>query len=236
MNYLKHYIKLIRIAEKRHKPEEYCESHHVFPVSIFGKNDRVVWLTAREHVIAHLMLFLGCRRRYGPKHYRTYKMAFAAQQMGWKVGQRNYTKNIGIAREFARIANTGENNPSKRPEVRKKISKAKAGITRDDLKGKSYFGADEDTIRAGIEKMRAKKTGMKINYPKDRVSPPCSDEKKAKIQESRLKTKEKYITMSNEEFVEWISQQSLYGPSGRRNPNVTRAITWRGEEVSTYYG
>ena len=37
-----------------------------------------------------------------------------------------------------------------------KISKAKLGVPRNDMIGKSYFGADEDTVRLGIEKMRIK--------------------------------------------------------------------------------
>ena len=33
--------------------EEYCERHHVFPKSVFGKNNRLVLLTAKEHYVAH---------------------------------------------------------------------------------------------------------------------------------------------------------------------------------------
>jgi hypothetical protein len=52
MNYLKQYIKLIRKAQ--HTPHDgYCEKHHVFPKSVFGSNNFVVILSAREHYIPH---------------------------------------------------------------------------------------------------------------------------------------------------------------------------------------
>lgn len=103
------------------------------------------------------------------------------------------------------------------------------------MRGKRYFGASEERVRRGIEKMRQKKTGMKINYPSNRNSPPCSETKKLKIAEARLKTKEKYTIMTDEEFREWIAGQTLIAKDGRKNPNVTRAIVWRGEEISKYY-
>ena len=55
MNYLKTYCNLIRKTEQRgytkKKAKEqglYVEGHHTFPMSIFGKNKRIVYLTARE--------------------------------------------------------------------------------------------------------------------------------------------------------------------------------------------
>lgn len=77
MNYLKTYCKLIRKAENRTLPEGYTENHHVFPKSIFGNNDRVVALTAREHYVAHALLEKICIQRYGVHHYKTHKMTHA---------------------------------------------------------------------------------------------------------------------------------------------------------------
>ena len=74
MNYLKHYCNLIRKAENRVLPEGYTEKHHIFPISIFGKNNRIVRLTAREHYIAHALLEKVCIRRYGESHWKTKKM------------------------------------------------------------------------------------------------------------------------------------------------------------------
>jgi hypothetical protein len=77
MNYLKIYCNLIRKAENRTSPEGYTEKHHTFPKSIFGKNDRLVVLTAREHYIAHALLEKAFIKRYGLKHWKTIKMTYA---------------------------------------------------------------------------------------------------------------------------------------------------------------
>ena len=77
MNYLKIYCNLIRKAEKRTPPEGYTEKHHTFPKSIFGKNNRIVVLTAREHYIAHALLEKICIQRYGIHHQKTKKMITA---------------------------------------------------------------------------------------------------------------------------------------------------------------
>jgi len=77
MNYLKHYCNLIRKAENRVPPESYVEKHHTFPKSIFGKNNRVVVLTGREHYIAHALLEKIYIKRYGLKHWKTQKMIIA---------------------------------------------------------------------------------------------------------------------------------------------------------------
>jgi hypothetical protein len=88
MNYLKQYCNLIRKAEKRTPPDEYTEKHHTFPVSIYGKNKRIVVLSGREHYIAHALLEKICIKRYGLGHWKTYKMSSAHALM--KDGKRYY--------------------------------------------------------------------------------------------------------------------------------------------------
>lgn len=68
MNYQKHYDALctLRQAMRRKKGEgEYYESHHIIPKSMGGSNDsdNLVLLTAREHYIAHWMLYRIHRSR-----------------------------------------------------------------------------------------------------------------------------------------------------------------------------
>ena len=77
MNYLKVYCNLIRKVENRTLPEGYIEKHHIFPKSIFGKNDMIVVLTGREHYIANILLQKICEKRYGLKHKNTQKMLCA---------------------------------------------------------------------------------------------------------------------------------------------------------------
>lgn len=59
----------------------YVERHHIFIKAIFGENDRVVYLTAREHFVAHLLLWKACRKRYGITHWKTAKTGKALHCM-----------------------------------------------------------------------------------------------------------------------------------------------------------
>lgn len=94
MNYIKHYIKLIRKAQST-IPIGYCENHHVFPVSIFGKNDFIVKLTARQHYIAHALLEKIYIKRYGLSNTKTHKMihAFFMMNNAQGKGQERYTNS-----------------------------------------------------------------------------------------------------------------------------------------------
>lgn len=77
MNYLKAYCNLIRKAEHRVLPEGYTEKHHIFPKSIYGNNNKIVVLTAREHYIAHALLEKALIKRYGIDDNKTKKMITA---------------------------------------------------------------------------------------------------------------------------------------------------------------
>ena len=221
MNYLKSYCKLIRNAEsrnwKRKCIEFYIEEHHVFPVSIYGKNNRTVLLTPKEHFLAHWLLYKICLKRYGIRNNKTMGSAFAMMCVTNDLQERKYT-----SRQYETVRNC--------------LSNIRTGKSRNDMKGKKYFGASEDSIKNGIEKMRQKKIGMKIEYPKNRKSAPCSIEKSKKISETRKSTKLKFISMNEEEFSVWISNQNLYRKDGARNSNVTRVLMWRNLSLENYYG
>ena len=77
MNYLRVYCNLIRKAENRTPPDGYIEKHHIFPVSIFGNNKRIVVLTSREHYIAHALLEKIYIKRCGTNDKKTIKMTYA---------------------------------------------------------------------------------------------------------------------------------------------------------------
>jgi hypothetical protein len=124
VNYLKHYVKLIRKAEQRGWTKKsapcYVEKHHPFIQAVFGENNRVVYLTAREHVVAHLLLFKAYLKRYGRHHWKTWKVAGAATAMQI-IGERHWGRTpvscstLGLAREVdaenKRIAYTGTTLP-----------------------------------------------------------------------------------------------------------------------------
>ena len=121
MNYLKTYCNLIRKAEQRgytkKKAKEqglYVEGHHTFPVSVFGKNKRIVYLTAREHYIAHSLLEKICIKRYGLNHWKTLKMIKAHISMIGSNNKMERYKNSFLY-EKCRIRfskqNSGSGNP-----------------------------------------------------------------------------------------------------------------------------
>ena len=136
MNYLKHYCNLIRKAENRVPPEGYTEKHHTFPVSIFGKNKRIVVLTAREHYIAHALLEKICIKKYGLEHYKTQKMTYAHLSMNsgenryynsylYENAKNRHSKNLKNKwNENGRREKLSKNNPSHRPEVKEKQKKS----------------------------------------------------------------------------------------------------------------
>ena len=130
MNYLKVYCNLIRKAENRTPPEGYTEKHHVFPISIYGKNKRIVILTGREHYIAHFLLYKVCVKRYGKLHYKTKKMQLAFWLMcnhsSYEI--RLHSKIYQKIREDISKQFSGNNNPAKLLENREKISKGVASL------------------------------------------------------------------------------------------------------------
>jgi hypothetical protein len=156
MNYLKIYCNLIRKAEKRTLPEGYTEKHHTFPKSIFGNNNRIVVLTAREHYIAHALLVKVYKNRYGISHKNTHKMLYAYNLM-YNSGKcntsglyeyykkyfceyhPNKTKEFREKKRIEMLA-LGENNPAKTDKFRKEQSKMMCGdknpMKREDVRKK----------------------------------------------------------------------------------------------------
>jgi hypothetical protein len=67
MDYIKHYNLLMEKAKNRSKPKEYCELHHIIPTHKGGSDckDNLVYLTGREHFLAHFML----GKAYGGKDW-----------------------------------------------------------------------------------------------------------------------------------------------------------------------
>lgn len=118
MNYIKLYVKLIRKTQSREEPMIY-EKHHVFPKSIYGKNNYIAKLTPREHYIAHALLYRGFKQRYGDHNPKTQKMFFAFWAMHCKGPRHNRTyinsrlyETLKIEfRERMRVCNSGSNNP-----------------------------------------------------------------------------------------------------------------------------
>ena len=165
MNYLRTYCNLIRNAENRNTPKVYTEKHHIFPISIYGKNNRVVKLTGREHYIAHVLLEKICTKRYGVDHWKTHKMTYAHCMMkrsGYynsylyesaKIRRNNFLIGRYVSpetRQKLSDANKGKIIPL---EVRKKISEA--------IKGEKNYNFGKNLSKETREKISETR---KLNY------------------------------------------------------------------------
>ena len=127
MNYFVQYLKLMKKAATRgwvkKTAPEYIEMHHVVPNS-WVKNKWTVGLTAKEHFTAHRWL----HKAFPDDN----KMAHAYWQMCMrsKSGHLPF-KSISKQYEEGKMAHSkassGDNNPSKRPEVRAKMSESNKG-------------------------------------------------------------------------------------------------------------
>lgn len=111
MNYQKIYNQLIekRQNQQLSKKDCYVEKHHIIPRSMGGNNDKknLVNLTAKEHFIAHFLLY---------KIYKNREMAFAFFSMTRgknNKGMKTYfnSNSYAIAREIFIKNNQGKNNP-----------------------------------------------------------------------------------------------------------------------------
>lgn len=214
MNYGKIYIKLCRRGIQRFggtsKRVAGFERHHVFPQALY-KSNLIAHLTAREHYIAHILLYKAFKCRYGEIHYKTIKMAHAAWNMMRKDNfqSRTFTSkqyeilmnikrnndsikiktdinhpfrlNWGLQKEahprFGKVVTTetrrligaankgklaGDKNPSKREDVRNKISKAK--------KGKKLYASRDKNPKTRINDENRQKILEMWNIEKHQIS------------------------------------------------------------------
>ena len=102
------YAKLIACAQTAAREDVYTEEHHIVPRSEGGTDalENLVALTAREHFLAHWLLF---RIYKTPASARAFKLMTNDQQ---RRRGRDYAK----AREVMAAAMRGENNVAKRAE------------------------------------------------------------------------------------------------------------------------
>lgn len=108
--YTKWYFKIIEYAKHRdYTLLTYSEQHHIIPKSLGGTNDNsnIVRLSAKEHLIVHLLLVKMCVL---PIHVG--KMAFALMNFFRpnKNHQRLYSKNFEAMRKLSAKNQLGEKN------------------------------------------------------------------------------------------------------------------------------
>lgn len=122
------YDALIAKAKARSAANAYVEKHHIVPRSMGGSDtaDNLVCLTAREHFLAHWLLY---------RIYKTPAMARAFKLMVNNQARRR-SRDYAAAREIMAQDMRGDRNVAKRPDVRKKLKEncysAFAGQTRPE--------------------------------------------------------------------------------------------------------
>lgn len=107
MNYLSVYNMLVEKRKRVPVVDGYSENHHIIPKCCGGDNspENLVRLTAREHFIAHHLLY---------KHYRTPELAYAWYGMlrCSSNQKRNYTsrQHEAAKKAFKAVDQSGVNN------------------------------------------------------------------------------------------------------------------------------
>jgi len=140
--YKKIYYRIIERAKLREHKTGYFERHHIIPKSIGGerKEKNLVYLTAKEHYICHVLLMKMVKKKKDKK-----SMAFALFRFGQcnKLNNRKMTaKSFQKYRELYAKNCSGKNNPfygKKHSEKTKVIIKQK-NIEWCKLHGNSFLG------------------------------------------------------------------------------------------------
>lgn len=190
MDYKKIYDDLMRarlsIKNDRIKQKgegAYLERHHIIPLSMGGiksyslGSDNIVLLTAREHYLAHRMLWLIYKtremgfafhkmvfsssplqkRRFDSRAYEAAKKALSECQRG--VNNPMYGRVSSFKGKIhpskgkklgPRPYLAGDNNPSRRKEVREKISLSQKGKTKARGEKCGVFGGYKILVENGV--------------------------------------------------------------------------------------
>lgn len=158
MNYLKIYDQLIERAKCR-KLTGYKETHHIIPKSMGGtdKKENLVELTAREHLIAHILLW---------KIYRNSSMSaalwFMSNSRGIRINSRiyenlrtNFANNVSIQMTGKKVSEETREKMSRSfkgrvfsDEHKENIGKSSKGRP-NKMKGQKLILTDEERKKRG---------------------------------------------------------------------------------------
>jgi hypothetical protein len=150
MRWIAHYEKLI---EKRREniPEGYTESHHILPTCMEGLDvlNNLVRLTAKEHLLAHLLL--------AKMHGRGSKLWYAARMMSnfGKYGSRRYAwlkENFSMSETWKKNIWIGIRNSPSFEERNEKISHFQKGRVKSEEECQKL--SENHMCRTNLEKWR----------------------------------------------------------------------------------
>lgn len=223
---IEEYLKFCK--EHSYGGDEYSERHHILPQAHYPEFSKEEWnivnLLYKDHVEAHRLLHEAL-----PGDKSAFFAYFMMKSHNGELSEELRRKNVEML--------TGEGNPSKRDDVRRKISESKKGVKRKDMAGKTYFGADEETTeRIKANSSRVHKGTAPVRLPdgsvikvstqdprylrgelkciigakKGQVGPNTDPKAKKKFKYSLEKRKEMFARMNGEEITaHCLSQQDL---------------------------
>lgn len=149
MNYKRQYELLIEKAKNRTNLEGYKERHHIIPKCMGGIDDKenLVELTAREHYLAHWLL----HKMYPENNKLVYALnsmiIIKKDKRKLKISSKEYELiKLKISVLQSKLM-SGDNNPSKRSEVRKKTSESLKGRVRSKEHCENISKAKKGYIR-----------------------------------------------------------------------------------------
>jgi hypothetical protein len=200
MDYKKHYDKLIEKAKNRIL-EGYVENHHIIPRAFGGLDtlDNLAKLTAREHFVAHLLLY-----KIQTNKRKRFQMLTACIMMKGKISKNSrlyesarkefskmHSENIrGENHPMFGVSRFGEDNPffgkTHSEDVKKKMSEKAKGLvmakkisTGEIIKvTKEEFETNDDLVGSTSGYKVSPETRKKISTtskgkPQEQVQCPC---------------------------------------------------------------
>lgn len=180
--FFRQYLFLANRLQNNPDSDDYQERHHVFPVSIFGKNKTIIRMNYKHHIIMHYLLWRGYQTEFGNYDNRTISasravfsmFSFKSDKRTMKVAFRKIAEDatIGMKMLFSEehrkhISDSLKGRPLSEkwigarmghevsPETRKKISEANMGRI-SPMEGKHH---SEETKK----KISEKKKGIKVS-------------------------------------------------------------------------
>lgn len=165
------------------------EKHHIVPVSVNRdlKNDpdNIVILPARQHYVAHLLLI---RFTTGKDRTKMIRALWFLSKRSSKINSRVFESYRQEWAEEMRL-----NNPMKRKEIARKISKALMGRTKENdasiaasaLKRSQYTAENAEWLRISREKFHETVWAMTAEERKKKFGREMSEEAKSRLSEAR---------------------------------------------------
>jgi hypothetical protein len=124
-HYFNRYLKFINYCQNSRKTK-FIEKHHIIPKSMGGSNDNnnLIELTAREHFIAHLLLWRAFRNKQ--TNFSLWSMQM--KQRSFKINSKTYQK-LKEEHQILQSERMKKDNPMYKKECKEKISNHKKGKT-----------------------------------------------------------------------------------------------------------